>query len=281
MHLVTIFERGWGLSPNLLSEQLSTLYGSSLGFRVKENQRPLIIGNFVQTLDGIISWKMPGISDGGTISGFNDEDRFIMALLRSCADAVIVGAGTLRDDTGHVWTPGFIYPKLEQEFVRFRKHLGKSHGNPLTVIVTGSGRINLGERVFSMQGVKTVILTTHTGGGRLENDYGQALAEITDMHVLPGETALDPHDITSILQSEYGAKLILNEGGAQLFSAFLRARLIDELFLTVAPQIGGNATHRPHFAEEISFGPSDAPSGCLITVKRPENGSHLYCRYQF
>lgn len=166
MRLVTLFERRSELSPNLLSEELSTLYDGSLGFHAKENGRPLIIGNFVQTLDGIISWKIPGASDGGAFSGFNGEDRFIMALLRSCADAVIVGVGTLRDDTGHIWAPGFIYPQLEQAFVHVRKHLGKSHGNPLTVIVTGSGRVNLRERVFSTEGVKTN----------------------TEMHVLPGRT---------------------------------------------------------------------------------------------
>jgi riboflavin biosynthesis pyrimidine reductase len=281
MHLVTIFERTLGLAPNLLTDKLSSLYDGSLGFLAKEKERPLIIGNFVQTLDGIISWKIPGASDGGAISGFNDEDRFIMGLLRSCADAVIVGAGTLRDDTGHIWTPGFIYPTLELEFLRLRQHLGKSHGNPLTVIVTGSGHVNPRERVFSTEGVKTVILTTHTGSKRLEDDYGQIRAQNSEVHVLPGRTELDPRDITSLLLSEYGVKLILNEGGAHLFSSFLRARLVDELFLTIAPEIGGNAMHRPHFAEEISFGPSDAPSGCLMTVKRPENGSHLYCRYQF
>ncbi|WP_447987146.1 RibD family protein [Nitrospira sp. Nam74] len=281
MHLVTIFDRTLGQAPNLLSHTLSSLYDGSLGFRAKEDGRPLIIGNFVQTLDGIISWKIPGASDGGAISGFNDEDRFIMGLLRSCADAVIVGAGTLRDDTGHIWTPGFIYPTLEFEFLRLRQHLGKPHGNPLTVIVSGSGRVNLRERVFSTEGVRTVILTTHTGSKRLENDYGQMLPQNTEMHVLPGRAELDPHDITSLLQSEYGAKLILNEGGAHLFSSFLRARLVDELFLTIAPQIGGNAMHRPHFAEEISFAPSEAPSGRLMTVKRPELGSHLFCRYQF
>lgn len=281
MHLITIFERSLESHPNVLSEKLSALYDGPLRFCLNQNGRPLIIGNVVQTLDGIMSWNIPGLSGGGAISGFNDEDRFIMALLRSCADAVMVGAGTFREETGHVWTPGFIYPSLEQEFIHFRTCLGKSHRNPLTVIVSGSGRINLEERAFATEDVKTVILTTSKGAERLKHDYGKRLAEVTEAHVLPGhEEELNPHHITSILHGQYGVNLLLNEGGARLFSAFLRERLMDELFLTVAPQIGGDAIPRPHFAEGASFGPSDAPSGRLTTVKRPEKGSHLYLRYQ-
>jgi riboflavin biosynthesis pyrimidine reductase len=280
MQLVTLFEREAESQDNVLSERLSALYGGRLCFLHPEQRRPFIIGNFVQTLDGIVSWNLPGWSSGGAISGFNGEDRFIMALLRSCADAVMVGAGTLRDDTGHVWTPGFIYPDLESDFMDLRRHLGKSHRGPLNVIVSGSGRIDLKEKVFSTDGVTTVILTTRQGNERLEKDYGKRLAGVTEARVLPGQEELNPGDIASILHSEYGAELILNEGGPRLFSAFLRTRLCDELFLTVAPHIGGNLAPRPHFAEWASFGPSDAPSGALITVKRPAIGSHLYLRYR-
>ncbi|HKN86359.1 MAG TPA: dihydrofolate reductase family protein [Nitrospiraceae bacterium] len=281
MQLITLFEENAGSRANILSETLSALYDGPLAFRDHEKGRPLIISNFVQTLDGIISWNIPRWSSGGAISGSNDEDRFIMALLRSCADAVMVGAGTLRDDPGHVWTPEFIYPSLGQDFMDLRRHLGKPHCHPLNVMVSGSGRIDLREKVFSTDGVKTVILTTHQGKERLEHNYGKSLAALTEACVLPGEEELDPRDIASILQTKYGADLILNEGGAQLFSAFLRAGLCDELFLTVAPQIGGNLTPRPHFAEWARFEPSNAPRMSLVTVKRPAHGGHLYFRYRF
>jgi riboflavin biosynthesis pyrimidine reductase len=281
MQLTTLFEENSRSPTNALSEKLSALYDGPLAFRDHEKGCPLIVGNFVQTLDGIISWKIPGWASGGAISGSNDEDRFIMALLRSCADAVMVGVGTLRDDPGHVWTPEFIYPSLGQEFMDLRRHLSKPHRYPLNVLVSGSGRIDLGEKVFSTDGVKTVILTTRQGRERLERDYEKTLTAMTETCVLPGEEELDPRDIVSILHTKYGVNLILNEGGAQLFSAFLRARLCDELFVTVAPQIGGNLPPRPHFAEWASFRPSDAPWMSLVTVKRPAQGSHLYLRYRF
>jgi hypothetical protein len=55
-----------------------------------------VIGNVVTTLDGVVSLNVPGQSGGGPISGFNAHDRMVMGVLRAAADAVIVGAGTLR-----------------------------------------------------------------------------------------------------------------------------------------------------------------------------------------
>ena len=54
-----------------------------------------MIGNFVSTLDGIVSFLIPGKEGGGEISGHDEADRFIMGLLRASADAVMVGVGTL------------------------------------------------------------------------------------------------------------------------------------------------------------------------------------------
>ena len=58
--------------------------------------RPHVIGNFVTSLDGVVSLGIPGKAGGGEISGFNPHDRMVMGVLRAAADAVVVGAGTLR-----------------------------------------------------------------------------------------------------------------------------------------------------------------------------------------
>jgi hypothetical protein len=58
--------------------------------------RPYVIGNFVTSLDGVASLQVAGQAGGGPISGFNPRDHLVMGLLRAAADAVIVGAGTLR-----------------------------------------------------------------------------------------------------------------------------------------------------------------------------------------
>jgi riboflavin biosynthesis pyrimidine reductase len=283
MKITTLFERMIPLTTeNLLSDGLTALYDGKLVFSSQPNGRPLIIGNFVQTLDGIVSFKIPHQSGGGVISGSNEEDRFIMALLRACADAVIVARGTLHEDPGHVWTPDFIYPPMAEQFVALRSRLGKKYPHPLNVIVSGSGQIDLAEKVFWTRGVRPLILTTTRGQAHLLRQGGPPLSPTTEVRVLPGQGALGPHDIASTLYGEYGVNLLLHEGGPTFFSAFLTARLVDELFLTVAPQIAGSGLlrERPPFAVAANFDVEDALQGSLLSVKRPATASHLYLRYR-
>src|SRR5205814_1075730 len=98
-----------------LPPELATLYGR-LQFPSHVG-RPYVIGNFVSTLDGVVSLNIPGKAGGGPISGFNPHDHLIMGLLRGVADAVIVGAGTLRAvSPHHRWTAEYINPGLSDVY---------------------------------------------------------------------------------------------------------------------------------------------------------------------
>jgi len=46
-----------------------------------------------------------------------------MGLLRACADAVLLGVGTLRATPGHQWTPEHIYPDRAESFAELRNDL--------------------------------------------------------------------------------------------------------------------------------------------------------------
>ena len=283
MKITTLFERMIPLTEeNLLSETVTAFYDGKLVFSSQPKGRPLIIGNFVQTLDGIVSLKIPHQSGGAVISGGNEEDRFIMALLRACADAVMVGTGTLHEDPGHLWTPEFIYPSMAAQFVELRARLGKKSTHPLNVIVSGSGQIDLAEKVFWTRDVQALILTTARGQAHLLQQGGPPLSPTIEVRVLPGQDALDPHDIASTLCAEYGVNLLLHEGGPTFFSAFLTTHLVDELFLTIAPQIAGSGLlrERPPFAVAANFDVQHALQGNLMSVKQPSAGSHLYLRYR-
>src|SRR5260370_5727843 len=96
-----------------LPEPLSRTYGR-LGFGDR-----VVYSNFVSSLDGVATFGS-GISAGSAISGKYPADRFLMALLRACADAVVIGAGTLRATPGHLWTPAHVYPDLAMEFAVLR-----------------------------------------------------------------------------------------------------------------------------------------------------------------
>jgi riboflavin biosynthesis pyrimidine reductase len=283
MKIITLYERTGPLTAETrLPGSIAALYDGELDFSLWPKGRPLIIGNFVQTLDGIVSFEIPHQSGGGVISGGNEEDRFIMALLRACADAVMVGAGTLHEDSGHLWTSEFTYPSMAEQFVELRTWLGKKSPHPLNVIVSGSGHLDLAEKVFWTAGVRVLILTTARGQAHLARQREPAVSPTTEVRILPGQDVLQSKDIASALYGEYGVKLPLHEGGPTFFSSFLTSRLVDELFLTVAPHIVGSGLlrERPSFAAAVNFAPQEAVQGDLVSVKRPDSGNHLYLRYR-
>ena len=57
-----------------LPEGLRDLYDGDLHFPASSAQRPYVIGNFVCTLDGVVSFKTKDYAGGSTISGFDPAD---------------------------------------------------------------------------------------------------------------------------------------------------------------------------------------------------------------
>ena len=143
-----------------LPPDLTHLYGR-LAFPLHPG-RVHVIGNFVTTLDGVVALNEQGHAGGGDISGFNQHDRMVMGLLRAVADAVIVGAGTLRSVPQHLWTAQYIYPPLAGVYQQLRTSMGKPTP-PLNVIVTTHGAVDLDLPVFQ-SGEVPVLLVTNTQG---------------------------------------------------------------------------------------------------------------------
>jgi riboflavin biosynthesis pyrimidine reductase len=275
MQITTLYERE-ECKEQLLTPELQRLYGGGLSFPEPHTNRPYVIGNFVETIDGVVTYGIPGRSGGGPISGGSDEDRFVMGLLRSVADAVLVGARTLHQDSGHVRIPGFICPQADGLYAQLRRRLGKPP-LPLNVIVTETGRVDLEEPTFHTDGLPAAIITTDAGAARLAAHHG-------DMSPIAVRTTGDarspsPAAVLKILADEFAVRLLLHEGGPLVFGQSLAANLIDELFLTVAPQIAGrlNLAQRPSMAGEALFLPETAPWFELLSIKRA--GDHLLLRY--
>src|SRR5215469_12684837 len=147
-----------------LPEGLRDLYGGDLHFPAGTAQRPYVIGNFVSTLDGVVSFKIKGRSGGSAISGSDPGDRFIMGLLRASVDAVMVGAGTVHDVSPEsLWIPEHTYPDAQQLYTDYRLTVLRKPKYPLAVVVSGSGALELGRAVFRTPEVPTVVITTPSG----------------------------------------------------------------------------------------------------------------------
>jgi len=240
--------------------------------------RPHVIGNFVSTLDGVVSLGIPGKAGGGEISGFNPHDRMVMGVLRAAADAVVIGAGTLRASSAdHEWTAEYIYPRLADAYRELRTALGKPEP-PLNVVVTGGGDIDLERRLFRAGAVPSLIVTTAAGERRLRE---RDLPAATQVEVAAEDGPLCAQAVLDAVGRARKSDLVLVEAGPRLMSDFFAERLLDELFLTLAPQVAGRdgGSERPGFVSGKLFAPENPVWATLAGLKR--GGDHLFLRYAF
>lgn len=182
--------------------------------------RPSVSVNFAITADGKVSTRKK------TPSGFtseNDKRRF--RKIRAEADAVLVGAGTLKADN---MSMGLSDPALQ----RARKKRGQS-AQPLRVIVSASGRLDPKAKVFVSPGAPIVIFSTQAMPERVRS----WLATKADVWLF--EKTVDLAEMMRILRVDYRIRSVICEGGPTLFRSLLEADLIDTLHLTWAPVIFG------------------------------------------
>jgi riboflavin biosynthesis pyrimidine reductase len=259
-----------------LPPNLARLYGE---FRMPRPSADMhVFSNFVTTLDGIVSLQTRGHNGGGDISGFSLQDRMVMGLLRAVADVVIVGSGTLEADPEHVWTPAAICPELASDYQQLEDALLKPQP-ALNVVVSARGRVNLRLPVFASGQVPALILTTAAGAKRLLKHKVPASAQIRAIRRGMGE--ISPHAILRELKRVAGGRRVLVEGGPTLLATFYKERLLNEQFLTLAPQISGRKLGDPRLGLVMgeTFAPEDPLWGSLADARR--GTELLFLRYAF
>ena len=272
---------------------LETLYDSQIGENLPfpaevENfygqlrfpahpERPYVIGNLVATLDGVVALEAAGNSGGPEIRGQKPHDRVIMGILRAVSDAVIVGAGTFRQVPSHIWTAEHIYRPLSDSFSAIRKSLGRKP-QPLNVFVSSSGQLDPNFPVFHTETVPVMILTTKNGLDHLRQVEMPSRVQVL---AVDNTDTLSAKEILQAVLPDIGNGIILVEGGPHLIGTFFNDHLLDELFLTLAPQIAGrDDIHiRPGFSAGKQFAPENPIWAKLIGVKRSDD--HLFLRYSF
>ena len=240
------------------------------------DERPKIIANFVTTLDGVVAMSPDGGGGGGEISGFSAADRYMMALLRALADAVVVGAGTVRVGHRHVWTAAYLQPELAEAFATWRSELWLAP-QPTTIVVTASGNVSATHAGLNAPDVPVILATTRAGAERLA---ALPFAPNVRIEAVGDGTQVPAGALLELIRST-GARLALCEGGPHLFGEILRARLVDEPFLTMAPQVAGRdaAVNRVSLVEGTTFGEGRGRWASLASVRRA--GEDLFLRYRF
>ena len=230
----------------------TVLDGLELSQRAGDD-RPYIVVNMIATLDGRAA------IDGRTAKLGNAGDRALFHRLRAQADAVMVGAGTIRAER---YRPLIRDPELRE--LRARRGLA----DPLAVIVSASLRIDPDIPLLADPDSRIVLMTSSAD----ELEGGAASVEY-----LRGECG-EEMPLTPLLRRlrrEHGVRSIVCEGGPTLNASLLVEDLVDELFLTTAPKVVGGAEPLTIVSGPTLLAPAEFELAGLL-----ELGDHLFARYR-
>jgi len=222
------------------------------------HQRPFVLLKVAQTLDGHVA-ALKGSSHWIT----SEESRKEVHRLRSVYDAVLVGAETVRKDN----------PSLNVRHVEGR--------HPHRIILTRSWHLPLSAAVFSDDLADHTIVVTSKKSAR---SNASLITKLRKRGVRVLDVTTDMMEYASLksalkqLYDEFGIRSILVEGGAEVFSAFLRARFADRIDIFTAPKIIGQgraafSALRPlHLSDAMRFRVEDVlrVGEDVYTILRPQ-----------
>jgi riboflavin biosynthesis pyrimidine reductase len=189
--------------------------------------RARLRSNFVTSLDGSIVGP-----DGRSGSINTRSDHYVFALHRAAADAILVGAGTVRAE-------GYRAVDLAGWQLDLRSAVGLAP-YPVLVIVSGSGRLDPAIAT-PVGGAGGSVLVLTTAGKPPEAVAGLRGAGVEVVEMPGGEVDLVQ---VSALLADRGLSRVLCEGGPRLNRDLLAEDLVDEISLTLAPVVVGGRGQR-------------------------------------
>jgi riboflavin-specific deaminase-like protein len=210
--------------------------------------RPFVLVNMIATADGRATIA------GRTAPIANRADYELFHALRTRVDAIMVGAETVRVE-GY----GRMVPDAENRAARERAGLV---ADPLAVVVTRSVAIPPDVGMLRAPENTVVVLTPSP-----DAELPPTAAEV---RYLRGSL----EDGVRRLKTELGIRSVLCEGGPSLLGDLVRAGLVDELHLVVAPKLAGGPAPLT-----ILEGADVEPPRDLVLLSAHESGGYLFLRY--
>jgi diaminohydroxyphosphoribosylaminopyrimidine deaminase / 5-amino-6-(5-phosphoribosylamino)uracil reductase len=177
--------------------------------------RPVVTVSYAQTLDG----RLATINGSSHWISCPESLRFAHEL-RASHDAILVGVGTVLQDN----------PRLTVRHVVGR--------NPLRIVVDSTLRTPLSAAVLAGGAAAGTILAV------TDRAPPERCAAARELGATLLRLPVDAHgrvDLAALLLAlhERGIRSVMVEGGAQVITALLRARLVDRMAVCIAPKILG------------------------------------------
>jgi riboflavin-specific deaminase-like protein len=224
------------------------------GLRLHElapTDRPYLGLNMVSSLDGkaTLDWRTKGLS--------SDLDRELFHQLRTQVDAVMVGAGTVREER---------YGRMTKTDELRQKRVNEGLV-PDALAVVVSGRLDLPPDLPLLNDPEQRVVIATGSEDELPGLKGD---------VEYARTGDDLPRLMSYLHETHGVRSVLCEGGPTLNSFLFAADLVDELFLSLSPKLLGGAATLTIVAGRELVEPAEPD---LIAVA--EAGGELFTRWRF
>lgn len=252
------------VEPELdLPDELRRLYGGGLGFA-----EPCVVANFVQTVDGVVA--IPELArSNALIAAGSRADHFVMGLLRACADAILIGSGTMLGSPRGTWRADRVYPDAADAFAELRRRRGRPEHADVAFVTSGRSF----DPTHPILATGALVLTTEAAAA----DLRASVPAATEVVAVNAAGPVDVAAAVAVLR-ERGHSLILSEGGPTLFGSLLAGGLVDELFLTVSPLLAGRGSQpRLGLVEGVELLPGGTEPTEVLSVRR--HADHLFLRY--
>lgn len=193
----------------------------------------------------------------------SERDRRLMDELRVGADAVIIGASTVRHD-GHPM-------RIRYEDLRALRNRRKLPTHPVNVVLSRTLDLPLRSKFFQAKDTRRIVFTTK----RASKARVKQFERVAEVIVLPGKE-LSPRLVMAAL-ARRGLRRVLLEGGGEVHFAFAKAGLVQELYVTVTPRLIGGK-NAPSLLDGVGFLWKDHVRLRLASVKRI--GEEVFLHYR-
>ena len=216
---------------------------------------PWVMTNMIASADGATA--VDGVS--GALGGPADREMFMA--LRGAADALLVGASTVRHER---YRP----PSGGTDDQRGARMARGQAARPLLVVVTASLSLDPELPLFGEPGYRPLIITVESA----PTSRRQALGEVADI-VIAGDHQVDLRTALDQISGR-GLDIVLAEGGPSLNGQLIAEDLVDEWNLSLSPLLAGGSSKRPATGAEL------VPPGRTMTLSRVwQQDQVLFCRW--
>jgi riboflavin-specific deaminase-like protein len=214
------------------------------------DDRPFVYVAMISTVDGRAA------ADGRSAALGDEADLEMLLELRTLADAVLIGTGTLRAEG---------YDRLIRRKERRERRVAAGLAeDPPAVILSRRFDVPWDAGLFQAPDQPVLVYTTRDAGDPPEVP---APVEVVRLDV-PGLT-----EMLADLRAR-GVRALLSEGGPTMHGALQAAGVVDELFVTIAPLVTGDEDE-PNIVEGGRL--PEARSLELLSIDRA--GSDVFLRY--